>query len=185
MRSVFVTAMWLCSAALPSHGQEQGSSARTQDSLLATYEQALLALRDSTVPVRSATSQFQRDLQLAGEVTVISRAARLNQACATLQSSLEAAEPVFRPSRAPSGRAREASRTFLDEMEVLERALDTHCLDGLPQDGPGVWADSLRAWGPFHTANLQRVLQSYDGAAFVFAQAVGVRLEPGRTGIVP
>ena len=185
MRSVIVTAMWLCSVALPVHGQERGSSTSPQDSLSVAYQQALLALRDSTVPVRSALSQFRRDLQFAGELTVINRAARLNEACAALQGSLEAAQPVFRPSRAASSRAREASRTFLEEMGTLERALDTHCLKGLPRDGSGDWADSLKAWGPFHTANLQRTLQAYDGAAAVFAQAVGIRLEPGRTGIVP
>ena len=185
MRSVFTTALWLCSAALPMHGQERSSSPSPQDSVLAAYEHTLRALRDSMVPVRGAVSQFRRDLQLAGAPTVINRATRLNQSCTALKGSLESARPIFRPSLAPNDRAREASQTFLEEMGRLERALDTHCLEGLSQDGPGVWADSLKAWGPFHTANLQRTILAYDGAATEFARVVGVRLEPGRTGVFP
>jgi hypothetical protein len=130
-------------------------------------------------------SQFRRDLQLAGAPTVLNRATRLNHSCAALKGSLEAAQPVFSPSLAPNDRAREASRAFLEEMGRLESALDTHCLNGLSLDGPGEWADSLKAWGPFHTANLQRTILAYDGAATEFANAVGVRLEPGRTGVFP
>jgi hypothetical protein len=176
MRSAFVTALWLCAAAIPVHGQ---------DSTLLAYQQTLQTLRDSMVPVRGAVSQFRRDLQLAGATTVINRAVRLNQTCAALKGSLEAAKPVFHPSRAPSDGGREASRTFLEEIGTLERALDTSCLHGLSPNGPGEWSDSLKAWGPHHTTNLQRTLMAYDGAAGEFARAVGVRLAPTRTGTIP
>ena len=171
MRTGIVAVMLFGLVAPPIRSQEP-------DSTVATYERTLILLRDSTVRVRSALQQFQRDLQLAGSQTVINRAGRLNDACRALRRSLEAARPVFRPARAPHDRARTASQELVSEMGVLETALGTHCLDGLPDSGPGIWADSLKAWGPFHSANLQRQLAAYDGAAAAFARAVGIRLPP-------
>ncbi len=171
--------MWLGAMAVMLLGLPASPvRSQEQDSTTAAYEGTLLMLRDSTVRVRSALQQFQRDLQLAGAHTVINRAGRLNEACRALRRSLEAATPVLRPARAPHEGARAASRELVAEMQALATALDTHCLDGLRDSGPGIWADSLKAWGPFHTTNLQRKLAAYDGAAAVFARAVGIRLSP-------
>ncbi|MGD8728012.1 MAG: hypothetical protein PVH40_10225 [Gemmatimonadales bacterium] len=182
MRSVMLWTLWGCTLAVTAHSQDPGPQ---QDTVLATYHETLLALRDSMVPVRSAIGQFRRDLQIAGATTVVNRATRLTRACASFKGWVESARATFRPSAAPSRAAREASTVFLAQTDGLVGSLNTHCLGGLPPDGPGIWSDSLKAWGPFHTSNLQRSLLEYDGAMAAFARGVGIRLEPRHPGRFP
>lgn len=177
MRSVLMAAICVGFAVVPARAQEQNAPATAQDSVLEVYKSTLLVLRDSTVSVRGTLNQFRRDLEPAGDATVINRATRLNERCASLVGALDAAEMVFRSSRAPTAAARDARVTFLGDLRNLKTALNTHCLLGLAYEGPGERADSLRSWGPYHTSHVQRALLAYDGAAATYAKAFGIDLK--------
>lgn len=183
MRPLIIAVMCLGSTFTSVHGLEQRSLVEEQDSILAVYKNALMGLRDSVDLVRGALDQFRRDLQPAGERTVIFRATRLNERCTALGGSLQVAEPVFRAYRAPTNAAREANGELLGEMRALEAALSSHCLEGLAVDGPGVRADSLKAWGPHHTSKLRHALSAFHARAVATADALGIELDrqiPGR-----
>jgi hypothetical protein len=141
MRPLFIAAVCLCSMLVPALCLGQRSPSAEQDSLLAAYGNTLVALRDSADVVRSALDQFRRDLQAAGDRTVISRAARLNGTCAALVGLLRDARPIFRAYRAPNQAGREANRTLQAQTGTLETALSSHCLGGLAGSG-GTWSRS-------------------------------------------
>jgi hypothetical protein len=176
MRPLFIAVVCLCSTLVPVRCLGQRSPSAEQDSLLAAYGNTLLALRDSADMVRSALDQFRRDLQPAGDRTVISRAARLNERCTALVGLLRDARPIFRAYRAPNEAGREANRAILTQTGELETALSAHCLVGLAEQGPGARADSLKAWGPYHSSRLRQALAAFHARTLSTAEALGIEL---------
>jgi hypothetical protein len=156
---------------------QERQDAAPADSLRAEYRATLLELRDSVAVLRADLDRFGRDLQMAGNLTVLSRAGRLNDRCVNLGVTLGDAEPVFRKG-GDSPRLRDAARTLVRRMRDLRRTLRLQCAEGLAPTGPGVWADSLKAWGPHRTSQLARVLAAYDGAAAAVARAGEFKLQP-------
>jgi len=159
--------------------------AQAPDSSNAEYARALFLLRDTTEMVRGELNRFRRDLEFAGGTTVLNRAERLNEACGRLRTAVAQERGVFQSARLPSASGRNATQGLLAEMRRLDAALRTNCLDGLAAEGPGEWADSLKAWGPYHSSRLQGRLLAYDGAAATLARSIGVRLSQEGPGIVP
>ena len=159
--------------------------AQAPDSSNTEYARALYLLRDTTEVVRGEVNRFRRDLEFAGGATVLSRAVRLNEACAGLRAAVAQERGVFQSARLATTSARNAARGLLEEMQRLDAALRTNCLEGLAARGPGERADSLKAWGPYHSTRLQGRLLAYDGAAARFARSVGIRLSREGPGIVP
>jgi hypothetical protein len=86
---------------------------------------------------------------------------------------------MFRPSHVPVA-ARDAARTMVQQTSELHSALRIHCTEGLAPTGAGARADSLKAWGPYHTSQLERQLLAYGNASAALAKAMGFRLEPRR-----
>ena len=141
-------------------------------------ERTLLAVRDSADRVRAELALFQRDLQMAGAQTVQSRARRLSTACEGLHRALTDGEPTLTvPASANEGLLR-ASRSLQAQLRETRRTLARECEVGLGPEGPGVWADSLKAWGPYRTSQVQQSLSAYDRAAAAFARAAGIELKP-------
>jgi hypothetical protein len=159
--------------------------AQTPDSSNAESARALFLLRDTTEMVRGELNRFRRDLEFAGGATVLNRAVRLNEACARLRAAVAQERGVFRSARLPLASGRNATQGLLAEMQRLDAALRTNCLEGLAAQGPGERADSLKAWGPYHSSRLQGRLLAYDGAAAAFARSIGIRLSQEGPGIVP
>jgi hypothetical protein len=139
---------------------------------------ALRMLRDSTERVRGGIAQFRRDLAMAGGQTVVGRARRLTQSCAGLRAAVAQATPLLQlPPSAHEGLVA-AHRELLAAMRTTDSVLRTECEQGLSPMGPGQWADSLKAWGPYRTSQIHRSLASIDASLAGFAQAADVKLTP-------
>jgi len=139
---------------------------------------ALRMLRDSTERVRGSIAQFRRDLAMAGEQTVVGRARRLTQSCAGLRVAVAQATPLLQPPPTAHGGLVAAHRELLAAMRTTDSVLRTECEQGLSATGPGQWADSLKAWGPYRTSQIHRSLASVDAGLAGFAQAADVKLTP-------
>lgn len=127
-------------------------------------------LRDTLDGVTAATWEFNRDLRNAGGVTVLARAERLRERCQAAALALPEAASVFRP--AP------AAASLVEAVRRLQGVLREQCGRGFRRDGPGSWADTLRAWGPYRASQIDDAIREYGAAAGRFAGAVGVKLEP-------
>jgi hypothetical protein len=143
-----------------------------------SYKDAMVELRDTLTVLASDMSLFRQDLAGAGAETVLSRAELLHGSCGNSVDLLRAAEPVFRPSRAPNDRVRTQSEALLSEMRALRRTLDEQCLTGLALEGPGERADTLRAWGPYRLRGVGLAIQAYYATAGEFQKAAEFKVEP-------
>jgi hypothetical protein len=178
-RAIFVGL--LACTVLPARGNAQQVNVRpplpesSSDSATQHYIDLLLVLRDTVDAVGARASQFRQNLQAAGEETVLAQAGRLNAQCRETRGVLERAEPSFAPDRVPA-RGRAASNGVRTAMSRLVGALADQCVKGLPPTGPGAHVDTLRAWGPYRTAELYRMMSQYEGAVTEFATSLGIRL---------
>lgn len=148
------------------------------DSLSRSYLDALVEVRDTLTTLAANVSMFRQGLAGVGAETVLNQAEVLHGACVGSVAVLRAVEPVFRPSRAPNDRVRDESEALLREMRSLRRTLDEHCLTGMAVEGPGEWADSLRAWGPYHLRDIGLSVQAYHAASGLFQKAAEIKVRP-------
>jgi hypothetical protein len=161
----------LLAAATPALAQR----APTPDSTAAEYQRALKALRDTVSVVAARSNEFRRDLRTVGAGTVLARAEALSRACASTRDALNAARPeVAGWPLAHGGRPQRDS--LLAAMRQLTQRLEAECLRGLSIDGPGVRADTLRAWGPYRTSNVSQAMTAYHAAAASLARRLGLDL---------
>ena len=143
----------------------------------ATYHEVLVALRDTLTGVQAALSDLRRDLPSAAGETVLARVAEVRMRCRGVAQEIPRAGRVLRPAtRGKKGR-REAEQ-LLSSIREMETAIHRECQQGLRRDGPGDWADSLRAWIPYRATRIDRAIRAYEGAAGRFAAAMGFKLEP-------
>jgi len=165
--------------AFPSPARAQGQAQQAlPDSVQAALVDVLEELRDTAMAVRGQLAVFGRDLGQAGAETVVSRAAALTARCEAASETLRAVEPTVRPGAGWPSSARAASAELIGAMRALRETLRTECQLGLGPEGPGVRADSLRAWGPYRAGVLQRATAEFDSALGRVARALGIRLEP-------
>lgn len=147
------------------------------DPLHQRLHDVLIAARDSIQTVSAASAALRRDVSLAANVTVTSRASRLVARCGVGIAAVRHADSAV-ASTPLTGRAKTAAQKFAQAGDALRNALETHCLRGLAAQGPGVRADTLRAWTPYHTARLDRAINAYQEAGSRLANDAGIRLEP-------
>jgi hypothetical protein len=76
------------------------------------------------------------------------------------------------------GDSRRSNAKFIQAVERLSRALTGECEEGFRTGGPGSWADTLRAWGPYRGKQISEAIRAYDTAASTFAASLGFRLAP-------
>jgi hypothetical protein len=143
----------------------------------ADYHEVLLALRDTLTAVQAALSDFRQDLQRAGRETVLSRSAELGRRCRSAAAEVPAAVERLRPAMKVSA-TRRVAQSLIGTMGQLGAALRRECEQGLRADGPGTWAESLRAWGPYRVNRIDRAIGAFEAAAGKFATAAGFKLEP-------
>jgi hypothetical protein len=136
----------------------------------------LSTLRDSVSAVSAASWEFNRDLRAAGAETVLARGRRLAEQCRAAVRALRAAPPGLRAHATREPERQEAAR-FVSAVQRLVAVLGSEC--ERPFGGStSVNADSLRAWGTYHSARIERGVQEYEGALQRFSAAAGVKLEP-------
>jgi hypothetical protein len=168
----FAGALTLALAARPTVAQRPSLDS-TQTRLL----DRLVALRDTTQSVHTAIVGFRRDLKTAGPETVVAKAEHLVATCARARDAVLNAVPAF-DRRAVPRSAGEAADTVRASARRLARSLDDLCVRGLSPTGPGVRADSIRAWGPYRTAQLRLVLDRFHSNLHSLAGASRLKLPP-------
>ena len=167
---LLLVATWATAA--PLHAQQ------TEPGTVSVAEQSLRAVRDSAERVRGSVARFRRDLEQAGAETVLGRAQRLTQACSGLRTVFAQTAPDFRAPANAHAALSQASRELLSEMRAMDAVLQRECERGLRSDGPGAWADSLKAWGPYRTSRIERSLTGIDRTTAQFARAADIDLKP-------
>lgn len=127
----------------------------------ARYERVLRDVTESLDAVRGAAAEFRTDLPRASSELVLERAARIRTRCgvadsaAVRQQSL-LAEGVYVPAAA-------AEQVRLSRETRRLRGVLARCRRewGVPEHPSVADADSLRAWGPYRTSQLDRALQRF------------------------
>jgi len=147
------------------------------DSTQAHYRDRLIGLRDTVRSVGAAIVVFRRDLNTAGPETVVAKAGGLIRACELARAALLEAAPELNARAAPRG-AGGAADTIQASARRLARSLQDLCIAGLATAGPGVRADSIRAWGPYRTAQLRLRLERFHSDLHQFAGAIRFKLPP-------
>jgi hypothetical protein len=173
-RAIKATAVAAVLLASSADAQVVGAGGQYQNPQM----QALLTVRDSVLSVRREVARFRRDLQLAGAQTVTSRARRLSSACEGLQTALRDGAPDLQSGSGASVTERRASGAMQAQIRETIQVLDGECRIGLRPEGPGAWPDSLKAWGPNRTSNVEGALSAYEGAAVRFAKAADLDFPP-------
>jgi hypothetical protein len=143
----------------------------------ASLHDTLIALRDSLTGVQAALGDFRRDLPRVSPETVVSRSAMLQPHCRMAVKMIPGAIAGVRSIATPPA-VRESATGLLSALRELDATLRRECDQGLRPSGAGVWADSLRAWGPYRGTRVDRAIGSFEGAAGKFASAMGFKLEP-------
>ena len=169
-------------ALLPAASQAQQVMAPPKqeaplDSAAQYYRGMLVGLRDALNAVSTSANDLRRDLQSAGDVTILAKAERLSRTCAAARAPLSEAIPaVARAQR--EARLVPMRDSLSSAIRALDAGLDRYCVQGLNSAGPGARADTLRAWGRYRTAELQHLITVYHSAASRFAAAMGFKLPP-------
>lgn len=142
---------------------------------LAEYQRVLVGLRDTVEVLSSRANDLRRDLRSAGDPTVLSRGERLMQACRGTRDALAGTRPTIAGWALPE-RARAPRDSLFTAMRGLSERIGTMCLRGLDPAGPGSRPDTLRAWAPFRTSELDRAVVLYHGAAARLARSLGINI---------
>lgn len=179
MIRAWVVAAGLAGLAATAGAQRPPAAAKADTAL----RERLLALRDTVEQVSGAIVDFRRDLRTAGPETITAKAGRLTQACAAARAEVDASVPAFAPGAVPRS-ARAAADSLRATLAALAAQLDRECLRGLRPEGPGTRADTLRAWGPYRTAQLRRAITLFQNDANRMATALGFKL-PVRSSTEP
>ena len=143
----------------------------------ASYHDLLVALRDSLTGVQAALSDFRQDLPRVSRETVVARSRVLQPRCNSAERMIPAVSARIRSATTPVPTRRDAG-ALLGTLRDLGLVLHRDCVLGLRSQGPGSWADSLRAWAPYRGGRIDRAISAYEGAAGKFAAAMGFKLEP-------
>jgi hypothetical protein len=145
------------------------------DSTVTYYQGMLVGLRETLNGVSVSANDLRRDLETAGDLTVLAKAEQLSRTCAAAREPLGRAIPVVARARR-AGRAVPMRDSLGIAIRALDAGLERHCVRGLSPTGPGVRADSVRAWGRYRTAEVAHLIVVYNSAAARFASAMGFKL---------
>ena len=125
------------------------------------YERVLSDVSNALDAVRGAAAGFRTDLSRASSELVLERAARIRNSCrsadaAAGQQQALLAEGVYTPVAQP-----EQARLMAETTRLRQTLARCQREWGVP-DRPRVSdADSLRAWGPYRTAQLDGALRRF------------------------
>ena len=141
----------------------------------ARFTHVLHQANDSLDRVRGAAEGFRRDLSIASSALVFQRAARVHASCRGADTALVEVESLLAGGVYRRTAQREQARLQASSTE-LRHALARCQREWVVPSGPTVAkADSLRAWGPYRTAQLDAALRRYTGSAQEFMQRAGLK----------
>ena len=124
-------------------------------------ERVLKQASDSLDGVRGATAAFRTDLLSASSELVLVRAARVHSGCRGADAALVQVNTLLAGSVYSRSAASEQARlqnATVELRRVLERCQREWTVS---QFTPAATVDSLRAWGPYRTAQLDSALRRY------------------------
>jgi hypothetical protein len=127
----------------------------------ARFERVLKQASDSLDGVRGAAAAFRTDLPSASSELVLARAARVHTGCRGADAALLQVDTLLAGSVYTRAAATEQARLRSATAElrrVLGRCQREWSLSHLSKAAA---ADSLRAWGPYRTAQLDSALRRY------------------------
>ncbi|HTR20820.1 MAG TPA: hypothetical protein VMH88_08195 [Gemmatimonadales bacterium] len=136
------------------------------------WERMLHTTNDSLDRLGSAIATFRADLKTASPPLVIQRASQVHQACTAANRVLTDLHALLgSPYSAKIAQQQAAFRSNTSRMLVV---LD-HCQrDWSPEPGSAARADTLKAWGPYRTANLEHQVLEYVSDMRRFSKAAGL-----------
>jgi hypothetical protein len=127
----------------------------------ARWERALNHTTDSLNRIRGATAGFRVDLGSASPDLILVRAAHVRAACGAAATPLKAVEDLL-DGEVYSPHARLQQTQLRSGSVDLHRALERCEREWRAPDHPRASdADSLRAWGPYRSAQLDAALGRY------------------------
>jgi len=129
----------------------------------ARYEGVFNQATDSLDRVRGAAAGFRTDLPSASPELVLQRAARVHDSCRSADAALLQVESLLADGLYTPRVAREQAQLRSGTVElrrVLGRCRREWAVPQLPTRAD---ADTLRAWGPYRTAQLDGALRRYLG----------------------
>ena len=112
----------------------------------------LATLRDSLFAVQGSGAAFRRDLAVASPDLVIARARRVQESCAGAGVAVAAAQRALAATTLPP-RTQPRSADFQRVLPKLQADL-ARCQREFAPGGSYTRVDSLRAWGPSRTVQL-------------------------------
>lgn len=139
------------------------------------WERALNETTDSLDRVRGAAAAFRVDLGNASHDLVLVRAAQVRATCKAADASLQVLERLL-TDEVYDRNARGAQERLRNGTTELRRAM-SRCQREW-QTGPrptASSADSLRAWGPYRTAQLDAALRRYLGLMRSFMKQASLK----------
>lgn len=139
------------------------------------YERVLKQATDSLDGVRGAAAAFRTDLHSASSELVLVRAARVHAGCrgadaALVQVNTLLAGGVY--SRAAASEQARLQSATAELRRVLGRCQREWTVSRSPTL---ILADSLRAWGPYRTAQLDSALRRYLSSLREFMKKAALR----------
>jgi hypothetical protein len=127
----------------------------------ARFERVLKQASDSLDGVRGAAAVFRTDLPSASSELVLSRAARVHTGCRGADAALLQVDTLL-AGGVYSRRAMSEQAQLQNATAELRRVLGRCQREwAVPQFPSTATADSLRAWGPYRTAQLDSALRRY------------------------
>lgn len=136
------------------------------------WDKSLQAATDSLDRVRGAIATFRTDLEPASAVLVLQRAGQINSACAGARRALQDLQALLgSPYSAKSAREQADLRSSTVQMlATLARCEKEWATD----PGTPARADTVKAWGPYRTAELDNQLSAYLRVMKRFLKAAGL-----------
>jgi hypothetical protein len=139
------------------------------------WERLLNQTTDSLDRIRGATAGFRADLENASPDLVLVRAAQVRAACAAAAPSLQVLQAqLVREEYSP--RARREQAQLRSGTASLHTVLLRCKREWEPTPRPALRdADSLRAWGPYRTSQLEASLLRYLGLVRSFMKRAALK----------
>lgn len=136
------------------------------------YLDALKAVDDSLLSIRSAGASFRSDLAAASPELIVARSVRMRDRCAGARAALARLDTVLAVAYSPNaGQYQRALRvegvTLAGTMSRCEREWDTTPRRSVP--------DSLRAWGPYRIEQLDVAMRRYTAKAAAFRNRTSLK----------
>ncbi len=150
-------------------------SVQTPDSAThVRWDNALRATTDSLDNLRGALETFRADLEPASSAIVLQRAGKVGTSCTGVRHALQQlytllGAPYSTPSKHQQADLRSSTAELLATLERCEK-------DWAVEPGTTARADTLKAWGPYRTSQLNNQLLSYLGVMNRFQKAAGFAL---------